>query len=168
MTLRARLRPVQFLVWAVLTACALILVEYSYSRQASAGERLTVARITEGLTCQCGCGLTVSNCNHPTCGFAVPLRDDIDKMIAKGMSADQITAFYRRKYGEKILSAPTTEGFNLLAWIMPFAAIIAGGGLIALRLGRWRTAPVQEAEQIVPLFDDDLRRRLESDLKDGL
>jgi hypothetical protein len=27
--------------------------------------------IAEALTCQCGCGLTVANCNHPNCSFSV-------------------------------------------------------------------------------------------------
>ncbi len=43
-------------------------------------------------------------------------------------------------YGEKILSAPTTEGFNLLAWLMPFGAIVAGCGLLFGVASRWRAA----------------------------
>ncbi len=45
----------------------------------------TMQEVSEGLTCQCGCGLTVANCNHPTCPFAVPLRTQIDGMIKAGM-----------------------------------------------------------------------------------
>ncbi len=100
----------------------------------------TVDEVSQGLTCQCGCGLTVANCNHPECSFSVPMRREIAAMIEKGMGRNQIIAFYRQEYGEKILSAPTTEGFNLLAWIMPFAAIVLGGGFIAAMLGRWRRA----------------------------
>jgi hypothetical protein len=29
--------------------------------------------IAEGLTCQCGCGLAVANCNHPNRSFSVPM-----------------------------------------------------------------------------------------------
>ena len=43
--------------------------------------------IAEGLTCQCGCGLTVANCNHPNCSFSVPMRQRIDTMLAHGMGA---------------------------------------------------------------------------------
>jgi cytochrome c-type biogenesis protein CcmH/NrfF len=46
---------------------------------------------------------------------------------------------FRKQYGEKILSAPTTQGFNLLAWTMPFIALLAGGGIIVLVMDRWRT-----------------------------
>src|SRR5258708_34528552 len=68
--------------------------------------------IAEGLTCQCGCGLTVANCNMPTCSFSVPTRAEIDQLIGKGMGRAQIIAFYRHKYGEKGLSGPSTQGYN--------------------------------------------------------
>ncbi|MGH7841378.1 MAG: cytochrome c-type biogenesis protein [Steroidobacteraceae bacterium] len=125
--------------------------------------------IADGLTCQCGCGLTVANCNHPQCEFSVPVRTQIEAMIAKGMSSRQILASYRAKYGEKILSAPTTSGFNLLAWLMPFGAIFAGGGAIFLLFGRWRSsakAPAAPADRA--RFDPALCDELESDLKHDL
>jgi cytochrome c-type biogenesis protein CcmH len=94
--------------------------------------------IAEGLTCQCGCGLTVANCNHPNCSFSVPMRERIDAMLARGMGRAEIIGYFRKQYGEKILSAPTTQGFNLLAWTMPFVALLMGGGLVVLMMGRWR------------------------------
>ncbi len=96
-----------------------------------AAPTVSMQQVSEGLTCQCGCGLTVANCNHPNCEFSVPVRDQIDGMIGRGMNGPQVIAYFRGKYGEKILSAPTTQGFNLLAWVMPFAAIVAGGALVA-------------------------------------
>jgi len=94
-------------------------------------------------------------------------------MIRKGNSRAQIIAFYRHKYGEKVLSAPTAEGFNLLAWTMPFIALVLGGGLMVLVVGRWRSnspspsAPSgsKPAGELSP-FDAELRRRLENELKE--
>jgi cytochrome c-type biogenesis protein CcmH len=130
--------------------------------------RTSADAVAEGLTCQCGCGLTVANCNHPQCEFSVPVRTQIEAMIAKGMNGRQIIATFRVKYGEKILSAPTTEGFNLLAWIMPFGAILLGGGIIFAVFGRWRsgskTRPVPAAA--AARFDPELRERFESALKE--
>jgi cytochrome c-type biogenesis protein CcmH len=106
----------------------------------------------------------------PTCSFSVPTRIEIDRLIGNGMGRAQIIAFYRHKYGEKVLSAPTTEGFNILAWTMPFIALVVGGGLIVLAFGRWRsTAPLLPAGSIptpAPSFDPELRRRLEMELKE--
>jgi cytochrome c-type biogenesis protein CcmH len=88
--------------------------------------RTTVQEVGEGLTCQCGCGLTVANCNHPSCSFAIPTRGEIVAMIQKGLSRAQIIQTFRHKYGEKVLSAPTTEGFNLLAWVIPMSRLVPG------------------------------------------
>jgi cytochrome c-type biogenesis protein CcmH len=131
----------------------------------------TVDDVSQGLTCQCGCGLTVANCNHPECSFSVPLRGEISRMIDKGMDRPAIIAIYRTKFGEKILSAPTTEGFNLLAWVMPFFALIVGGGFIVLMLGRWRhqSPSLPEAvTQRVPVIDPKLRAKLEAEVKGQL
>ena len=110
-------------------------------RVARAAAATSRQEIAEGLTCQCGCGLTVANCNHPNCSFSVPMRERIDTMLAHGMGRAEIIAYFRKQYGEKILSAPTTQGFNLLAWTMPFAALLVGGGLVVLMMGRWRGGP---------------------------
>ena len=141
------------------------------SRETFAAETTTNDQVSQSLTCQCGCGLTVANCNMPTCSFSVPTRTEIDNMIGKGMGRAQIIAFYRHKYGEKVLSAPTAEGFNLLAWTMPFIALVVGGGLIVFAFGRWRTAPpllpAGGNPAGMPSFDPELRRRLETELREN-
>jgi len=132
----------------------------------------TMQEVCEGLTCQCGCGLTVANCNHPTCPFAVPLRTQVDGMIKTGMPAAAIVASFRAKYGEKILSAPTTEGFNILAWTMPFVAVFAGAVLILIVLRRQRpSAPAPDSppgESAAREFDPRLKKILERDLRERL
>jgi cytochrome c-type biogenesis protein CcmH/NrfF len=137
--------------------------------------------IAEGLTCQCGCGLTVANCNHPNCSFSVPMRERIDTMLAHGKGRAEIISYFRKQYGEKILSAPTTQGFNLLAWTMPFVALLAGGGLVVLMMGRWRRgapAPPQSPQSpgdsgsgnsgTSGKSDATLRERLERELRERL
>jgi len=141
-------------------------------RVRGATARTSVQEVGEGLTCQCGCGLTVANCNHPSCGFAVPTRGEIAAMIQKGMSRTEILAWYRHKFGEKVLSAPTTEGFNLLAWVIPYVAVGAGMLLILIAVARWRRPQLAEGEAgkptVAPVasqFDAGLRQRLEQDLR---
>jgi cytochrome c-type biogenesis protein CcmH len=133
--------------------------------------KISVQEVSEALTCQCGCGLTVANCNHPQCSFSVPLRVQIEKMIGQGMGRAQIIAFFRAKYGEKILSAPTVQGFNLLAWIVPFAAVFAGCFLIIGAIGRWRGERRREPPvtgEDLPVYAPELREQLERELKDPL
>jgi cytochrome c-type biogenesis protein CcmH len=138
-----------------------------------AAERPTLAIISQALTCQCGCGLTVANCNHPTCSFSVPVREQIESMIGKGESGAQIIAFYRQKYGEKVLSAPTTEGFNMVAWVMPFLVVVLGGAVIVYTASRWRSLPAPGGASAVPSpqgdappFDAELKDRLAREIRE--
>jgi cytochrome c-type biogenesis protein CcmH len=162
-----RTAPRAFAAAILIAAAALALAG------ASAAERPTQQQVAQALTCQCGCGLTVANCNHPNCNFSVPMRSQIDSMIGRGMDRAQIVGFFRAKYGEKILSAPTTEGFNLLAWVMPFAVIVLGGGLVVFAAMRWHrsaASPAETNESSLPErpLDRELRRRLDADLKEQL
>ena len=93
--------------------------------------------IEESLTCQCGCGLTVHSCNHLQCGSALPLREEIREQMKLGKDKEAILAYFSAKYGEKILSSPTTSGFNLVAWITPFALLGVGGVFVAIVVVRW-------------------------------
>jgi cytochrome c-type biogenesis protein CcmH/NrfF len=136
--------------------------------------KTTRQAVSEGLTCQCGCGLTVANCNHPNCSFSVPARDRIDKLIAQGMDRAQIIGIFRAQYGEKVLSAPTTQGFNLLAWLMPPVAILLGALIMMLTFSRWRgpqPAPSSsEPPDSPPAAEASpaLRRELERRLREGM
>jgi cytochrome c-type biogenesis protein CcmH/NrfF len=135
---------------------------------------LTVDDVAEALTCQCGCGLTVANCNHPNCSFAVPARKQIAEMIGKGMTKVQIIAFFRAKYGEKILSSPTMRGFDLLAWLMPYAMIGLGALAVLFAIGRWRRATPslpagpEAVAQRVPAADAKLKEQLEQQVREKL
>jgi cytochrome c-type biogenesis protein CcmH/NrfF len=106
----------------------------------AAGPPPTFQGIEESLTCQCGCGLTVHSCNHLQCPSALPLRQEIREQMALGLDTAQVLAHFEGKYGEKILSSPTTRGFNLVAWTAPFLILTAGAGLVVFTLRRWRRA----------------------------
>lgn len=140
-------------------------------RLASAGARPTLQEVTEGVTCQCGCGLTVANCNHPDCSFSIPIKKNIAAMLERGMSTSQILALYRAKYGEKILSAPTAEGFNLLAWLTPFAVLLIGALGVVATIARWNRRALSKAPTAIVApgeIDPQLRSRLQRELHDGL
>ena len=129
----------------------------------------TQFEMESALTCQCGCGLTVHSCNHLNCGSGIPLKKEIAEQIATGASASQILAAFEKKYGEKILSAPTTRGFNLAAWTVPFVAIGLGGGLIGLVLVRWRRATPDPSADVAGApatsgASAELRERLQREL----
>ena len=169
--MRARLVLASSLVFLMAAIFVFLSPELkNVSRETFAAETVTNAEVSEGLTCQCGCGLTVANCNMPTCGFSVPMRRDIDRLIGEGKTRAQIISFYRAQYGEKVLSAPTTEGFNILAWTMPFIALAVGGGLMVVAVGRWHSssppAPADSKTGAQLSFDPELRRKLEKEIEE--
>ena len=123
--------------------------------------------VEESLTCQCSCGLTVHSCNHLQCGFAVPAKEQIAEQIGQGESQDAILTSFVSRYGEKVLSAPTTSGFNLVAWITPFLVVLIGGvgvGLISLRWTKRR--PQDQASAAPPDEPNPYRERLQKELDD--
>jgi cytochrome c-type biogenesis protein CcmH len=151
------------IAWVATLLATLVVAAFASSLKTSLQE------VSEGLTCQCGCGLTVANCNHPQCEFSVPVRQQIERMITQGMGREQIIGFFRAKYGEKILSAPTREGFNLLAWIMPFVAVFAGCFIIVGAISRWRANQAvadRTLESSLAPDDPELSRRLEQEIRE--
>lgn len=163
----------------MLQKCAPVMLAMvmSLGIQASLGgatTRPTVDGVAQGLTCQCGCELTVANCNHPNCEFSVPVREQIAKMINRGMSHVEIVSLFRRKYGDKILSAPPAHGFDLLAWTMPFIGLAAGAVLIVLLLERWRRATPSlpggsdSVAEPLSIVSSKLREKLEKEIREQL
>jgi cytochrome c-type biogenesis protein CcmH len=121
-------------VWRWLTVAALV------SALASPvwAQKPDVKRLSDEIICTCGCGATLNNCqNSMTCDEAVAHKAELQAFIDQGLTRDQIFARMVDKYGETILAAPTKRGFNLTAWIMPFAAMLVGGFLVVLVVRKW-------------------------------
>ncbi len=128
--------------------------------------------VEEALTCQCGCGLTVHACNHLNCGSGEPIKAEIRERLGRGESKEQILEAFRARFGEKVLSAPTFQGFNWFAWITPFAVVLAAalGLVVAIRrrVGATAAASATGATQAPagPTGDPVLRDRLARELDD--
>ncbi len=125
--------------------------------------------LEESLTCQCGCGLTVHSCNHLQCESAIPLRTEIRAQMQLGKDREEILKYFANKYGEKILSSPTTKGFNLFAWVTPFVLLGIGGLVVGMTVMRWtRRRPVPQAASgpHLPHAPSPFEKTMERELKD--
>jgi cytochrome c-type biogenesis protein CcmF len=133
------------------------------------------------LMCKCGgCKAPMNNCQMgPGCHGLQKQNAKLDEYLAKGMTREQIlAAFVADHGGQDILAAPLDEGFNRLAWALPYAVGVTGAaavGLVALRWSRRREngntgaaddsagAPVTgRASNNI----DALRARLDDELRD--
>jgi cytochrome c-type biogenesis protein CcmH len=97
------------------------------------------------LMCTCSCAQLLGECNHVGCPESGRERDELKTLIADGKSDKEILAWFSAKYGATMLAAPTGEGFNLVAWIAPFA--VFGAALLGtiLLVRRWSVGRTQAA-----------------------
>jgi cytochrome c-type biogenesis protein CcmH len=113
------------------------------------------------LVCQCGCNEQLSVCSMQNCSSATPMRAEIRARLEKGDSVQVIVDSFVVRYGKKVLSAPTMQGFDITAWIMPFLIFSLGIVLVGWIVVRMvRPAPAEE-ETEVPVDP-----RVERELKD--
>ena len=92
------------------------------------------------------------------------MRQIIRERLAAGESPEQVRAYFVQKYGQWILLSPPKEGFNLLVWVVPFAALGAGLVLVAVVLRRWSRRPT--AAPSTPV-DPAMRERIRREMSGG-
>jgi len=92
------------------------------------------------LACPCPCTLDVYTCRTTdfNCGISPAVHRDVKALVDGGYSSDEIMAALVGTYGDFILMTPRKQGFNLLAWFAPFAAIGIGAVAIGAMLRGWR------------------------------
>ncbi len=90
------------------------------------------------LMCRCGCNQVLLECNHVGCEYSEKMRGELKTAIDRGDNDKVLLAGFVEKYGATVLAAPTTTGFNLVAWIMPFVALALGTLLAVWVVRVWR------------------------------
>ncbi|MGA3035056.1 MAG: cytochrome c-type biogenesis protein CcmH [Terracidiphilus sp.] len=89
------------------------------------------------LMCTCGCAQLLGECNHVGCPESGRMRDELSAAIASGLGDKEILDAFAAKYGATVLAAPPTKGFDLVAWIAPFAVFAAALFGTILLIKRW-------------------------------
>jgi len=119
-------------------------------------------KMGHGLMCMCGCNQVLLECNHVGCTYSDRMRNELIAGLERGDSDSLVLQSFVQKYGNTVLAAPTTSGFNRVAWIMPFAVFAAALALTIWLVRLWKARPVaQPVAQ--PKLDsaelDELRKR---------
>lgn len=65
------------------------------------------------------------------------MREEIASKLKQGMNEQQIVNDFVIKYGKVILPAPPAEGFDLIAWTLPFFALLTGFIFIYALIKAW-------------------------------
>jgi cytochrome c-type biogenesis protein CcmH len=125
-----------------------------------------IRRVGDKLACKCGhCNNTVATCQMLGCGYSTPAREKIAAAQKAGQSDQAIIDGFVKEMGVVALAVPPTEGFTLLAWVMPFVGIALGLVAIFLYWKRFH-ARAPAAAVAGPAIDENYRKRIEAEMAD--
>jgi len=131
-------------------------------------QRALQTEIQSGLACYCGCGMTIQGClGGMICSESKTVSKEVAAHLQNGKGRPEVLQVMVTQYGERILAAPTKEGFNLTAWILPFVALVIGGFIVVKVISGWKkqtaaTVPVTEEKS----SSDPYQQRFERELKE--
>jgi cytochrome c-type biogenesis protein CcmH len=149
---------------AALTA-ALLLALVAAGTAAASEQQPTLPELERELICPtCHESLAVSS--SP---IADRMRSFIRARIAAGDTKSEIKSKLVDQFGESVLAAPPKHGFNLLAWLLPFAGLGLGGAALAVLARRWSRAredgvPTDPSGNGRGPLDPELERRVDEEL----
>lgn len=93
------------------------------------------------LMCVCGCNQVLLECNHVGCSYSDHMREELMAAIQRGDNDSMALQTFVQKYGTTVLAAPTNKGFNRVAWIMPYLALVLGLGVVTMVIKAWGRKP---------------------------
>jgi cytochrome c-type biogenesis protein CcmH len=70
--------------------------------------------------------------------IATHIRNRLHHWCAAGSTSAQVKDRLIAQFGPEILASPPKHGFDLLAWVIPGAALLAGAIAAAVLASRWR------------------------------
>jgi len=132
-------RPV-FLLRRILQVVALIVGVLLFAGSGDDSARFN--DLGHRLMCACGCRQILLECNHVGCSYSDRMRAELVAAVDRGDNDDLTLQSFVQKYGPTVLAAPTKTGFNRVAWITPYIALLLGLGLVGFIVRAWRYRPL--------------------------
>jgi cytochrome c-type biogenesis protein CcmH len=100
----------------------------------------TQAELEGELVCPT-CHTTLDQSNAPV---ALRMKQFVRGRIAAGDTKSEIKDQLVAQFGKGVLAAPEQSGFDLLAWVLPIAGLLAGAGVLTVLAWRWTRRPEDE------------------------
>lgn len=120
----------------IVLLAALVLVSTSSAQSGQPGDITPndVNRVARQLYCPVCPNTPLDVCETQACK---DWRELIRQKLAAGASDQEIIDYFVAQYGQRVLAQPPAKGFNLLMWIIPLAALIAGAAALVVILRAW-------------------------------
>jgi cytochrome c-type biogenesis protein CcmH/NrfF len=106
------------------------------------------------------CHTTLDQSSSP---IALRMKAFIAGRIAAGDTRSEIEDKLIATFGRSVVARPATHGFDLLAWVLPLAAVLGGAVVLGAAAWRWSRARAPAAAAAAPL-DPDVERRIDEEL----
>ncbi len=151
---------------AVTTSLLLLLMLVPSLARAQQGQTVPVVersllqrQIEDDIMCMCGCRAPMGSCPmRPNCSHYDEQALQVKNLLAEGKDRDAVLAAFVQQHGSQaVLTAPIDQGFNRLAWALPYAVGVMMLGAIVVTARRWARRPgvaPQDEQPIDPTLDD--------------
>jgi cytochrome c-type biogenesis protein CcmH len=140
---------------------AALVAFFAVATTASASESApTLAELETEVICPT-CHTTLDQSSSP---IAARMRTFIRARIAAGDTKSEIKAALVDEFGESVLASPPRKGFNLLAWVLPPAALVLGAAVLGILAVRWSRGRGVDEETPTPALSPDVERRIDDEL----
>jgi cytochrome c-type biogenesis protein CcmH len=129
---------------------------------ATASERHpTQSELESEVVCP-ACHTTLDQSSSP---IAQRMKAFIAARIRAGDTKSEIEDALVAQFGQAVLAKPATHGFDLVAWVLPIAGLLAGAAFVGVAAWRWsRSAPRAGPAPAEPPLDPELERRVDEEL----
>jgi len=125
------------------------------------------SEMLDHLVCMCGtCGRQrIGEC---TCSVAADMRLEVSHLVEEGYDREAIIRHFVDAWGsQEVLGAPIDEGFNRLAWLLPYGLGVVGIAVVGGIAVRWsRRQPAPDAPVAAAAARQELEDRLDDELRE--
>jgi len=144
---------------------SILTLTFSILLLGASGDRARFNDLGHRMMCVCGCNQILLDCNHVGCTYSDRMREQLMAETQRERSDENVLQTFVKEYGTTVLAAPTMRGFDRVAWVMPFAVLIAGILAAAVVIRNWNdrgpTPPTAGAPPGLAKYREQARKETE-------
>jgi cytochrome c-type biogenesis protein CcmH len=74
--------------------------------------------------------------------MAVNMKHQVNALLARGYTQEQILDYFERSYGQFVLLKPKFQGVNTMVWLLPILALALGVVIVVTKMRKLEEPPV--------------------------